>query len=408
MAKRSSQDTYGAGLGQGDVQLRHRPRHGQNPPTVKELLLCRDYGTTVTSISYVTFDPDKPPVDVHLRQIRCIANWPQASQFVNTAIPSVPSKSRYREGKFLRGYEVEYGLRNLSGNDDAESINCVIQLPNLLLDDDGEAADNDQLSQPREALHKVGITAKDAIRDYLIEVFKHTHGQLAKHEDFNETWEVELMVLDVAAETDITGREFSTFITDEPEAAVTFALRHEDGSNFIVCVAGGGTVASSPRGFAYQQLVRQEDPFRVDEIATPAGKDCGSSFINQAFIEETRERLAHIIELGSEPRYSKEAVLQDLFCTFEHELKRAYDSTDWDERDTRNLRVFGLREDPTRNFGNAVLVVTRERMNKYRRRSPEGTVDLVAEQLEQHNGEEVKVKLSTASDIPRGVLLKSV
>ncbi|KAH2529195.1 hypothetical protein KXW97_001827, partial [Aspergillus fumigatus] len=30
------------------------------------------------------------------------------------------------------------------------------------------------------------------------------------------------------------------------------------------------------------------------------------------------------------------------------------------------------------------------------------------EQLEQHNGEEVKVKLSTASDIPRGVLLKSV
>ncbi|OXN23932.1 hypothetical protein CDV57_07872 [Aspergillus fumigatus] len=363
MAKRSSQDT---------------PRHGQNPPTVKELLLCRDYGTTVTSISYVTFDPDKPPVDVHLRQIRCIANWPQASQFVNTAIPSVPSKSRYREGKFLRGYEVEYGLRNLSGNDDAESINCVIQLPNLLLDDDGEAADNDQLSQPREALHK--------------------------------------MVLDVAAETDITGREFSTFITDEPEAAVTFALRHEDGSNFIVCVAGGGTVVSSPRGFAYQQLyvtdgsrlsrVRQEDPFRVDEIATPAGKDCGSSFINQAFIEETRERLAHIIELGSEPRYSKEAVLQDLFRTFEHELKRAYDSTDWDERDTRN--VFGLREDPTRNFGNAVLFVTRERMNKYRRRSPEGTVDLVAEQLEQHNGEEVKVKLSTASDIPRGVLLKSV
>ncbi|KAH1430550.1 hypothetical protein KXX32_003984 [Aspergillus fumigatus] len=338
MAKRSSQDT---------------PRHGQNPPTVKELLLCRDYGTTVTSISYVTFDPDKPPVDVHLRQIRCIANWPQASQFVNTAIPSVPSKSRYREGKFLRGYEVEYGLRNLSGNDDAESINCVIQLPNLLLDDDGEAADNDQLSQPREALHK--------------------------------------MVLDVAAETDITGREFSTFITDEPEAAVTFALRHEDGSNFIVCVAGGGTV---------------EDPFRVDEIATPAGKDCGSSFINQAFIEETRERQAHIIELGSEPRYSKEAVLQDLFRTFEHELKRAYDSTDWDERDTRN--VFGLREDPTRNFGNAVLFVTRERMNKYRRRSPEGTVDLVAEQLEQHNGEEVKVKLSTASDIPRGVLLKSV
>ncbi|GFG17006.1 hypothetical protein IFM61392_09808 [Aspergillus lentulus] len=179
---------------QDDVQLRHRPRHGQNPSTVKKLLLCRDYGTTVTSISYVTFDPDTPPVDVHLREIRCIANWPQASQFVNTAIPSVPSKSRYREGRFLWGYEVEYELRNLSGNDAAESIICVMQLPNLLLGDDGEAADNDQLPQPREALHKVGITAKDAIRDYDIEVSKPTHRQLAKQEDFNENWEVELVL----------------------------------------------------------------------------------------------------------------------------------------------------------------------------------------------------------------------
>jgi hypothetical protein len=40
-------------------------------------------------------------------------------------------------------YEVEYALRNLSENDDAEMMNCVIQLPKLLLNDDGETADND-------------------------------------------------------------------------------------------------------------------------------------------------------------------------------------------------------------------------------------------------------------------------
>jgi hypothetical protein len=44
------------------------------------------------------------------------------------------------------------------------------------------------------------------------------------------------MMLDVAAETDITGREFSTFITDEPEAAVTFALRHEVCTDAPLCL----------------------------------------------------------------------------------------------------------------------------------------------------------------------------
>jgi hypothetical protein len=39
-------------------------------------------------------------------------------------------------------------------------------------------------------------------------------------------------------------------------------------------------------------------------------------------------------------------------------------------------------------------------MENYYRRSLEGTVDLIMEQLEQLNGQEVKVKLSTAVQCP--------
>jgi hypothetical protein len=134
-------------------------------------------------------------------------------------------------------------------------MDCIIQLPKLLLDDDGESVDNDQLSQPRRALRKVGRTAREAITDYLLKVFKHTHGQLGQYEGFNNTWEVELVLcvpskwstyaqltmqeilLEVVEKTDMRGREFSIFIIDEPEAAVTFALRHENiRENIEVCI----------------------------------------------------------------------------------------------------------------------------------------------------------------------------
>ena len=142
-------------------------------------------------------------------------------------------------------HEVQHTLRSVPATYDAKTMNCIIQLPKLLLDNDRKSADNDRLSQPKKALYKVDRTARDAIRDYLMEVFKHTHGQLKEHEDFNKTWEVELVLCvpsnwsmyasltmqeimaDAVEETHMRGREFSIFIIDEPEAALTFAPRHE-------------------------------------------------------------------------------------------------------------------------------------------------------------------------------------
>ncbi|KAB8265012.1 hypothetical protein BDV32DRAFT_116930 [Aspergillus pseudonomiae] len=391
-----------------DVHLRHSPRLEQNVPPSK-LILCLDYGTTLTSISYITFDPNNPPTVVHPLGIRSIANWPRARRFVHPGSPFVPSESWYRDGKFLWGHDVQYTLHTLSENDDTESIDYIVQLPKLLLDDDGGDLDNDQLAQPRKALRNVGKTARDAIRDYLMKVFKHARSQLGEKEGFNNTWEVELalcvpskwstyaqltmqeIMLEVVDKTDMSGREFSMFIIDEPEAAVTFALCHENiqrvitkGTNFVVCDAGGGTVD------AISYTVRQKDPVRFDEIAMPAGKDCGSSYINQAFIKESRERLAHIIELGREPMLSKEAVIQeDLVRKFEQEQKRNYDPGDWEEDETISLRLLGLRQDSARNFGTGMFYITKDQMNNYFRRSLDGTVDLIAEQLKQLDGQEV-------------------
>jgi hypothetical protein len=61
-----------------------------------------------------------------------------------------------------------------------------------------------------------------------------------------------------------------------------------------------------------------------------------------------------------EPEYSTEIVLQDdLFRTFEHELKRNYDPVDWDDQVSGNLHLYGLMEDPARDFGNGVFFITK-------------------------------------------------
>ncbi|GAB1218256.1 hypothetical protein ATERTT37_007509 [Aspergillus terreus] len=207
----------------------------------------------------------------------------------------------------------------------------IVQLPKLLLDNDMEDLDEDQLALPREALRNVGRTATEAIRDYLMKAFKHAHRQLVGKKGFNDSWQVELalcvpskwstyahltmqeIILEVVDSTEMRGREFSLFIIDEPEAAVTLALTDEHTRRII-----------------------------------------------KAFINDTRQRLAHITELGRNRTYGKESVLHDdLFRPFENDLKRNYNPVDWEEETGRDLRVFGLEEDSTRNFGDGIMFITK-------------------------------------------------
>ncbi|KAL4951881.1 hypothetical protein BDW69DRAFT_30874 [Aspergillus filifer] len=368
-----------------ELHTRHKlpSRNGHSctpapPNKPKKLLLCLDYGTASTSISYTTFDPRDPPTDIIASEISSIQNWPQARGFTDNENACVPSESWYREGRFLWGFQVQQTLESLPDTEATNSIDRIVQLPKLLLDEDDNTL-NEPLQHPRQALYNVGKTARQAIQDYLMQVFKHAHEQLASQEGFDNTWEVELglcvpskwstyahltmqeIVLHVINSTEMQGRHFSMFIIDEPEAAVTFALAHiairqkiNEVSSFIVCDAGGGTVD------AITYRIRQKSPFRFDEIATPAGKDCGSSYINQAFMKETRSRLEHITDLEDTHSYSKESVIQEyVLRPFECEVKRSYDPAGLAIGEMRALKVIGLKPDPPRNFGCGIFYITK-------------------------------------------------
>ncbi|KAL4795053.1 hypothetical protein BDV19DRAFT_389709 [Aspergillus venezuelensis] len=402
-----------------ELDTRHKSpsRNGHSmtpapPNRPKKLLLCLDYGTASTSISYTTFDPDDPPTDIIPSDISSIQNWPQARGFTDNENACVPSESWYREGRFLWGFQVQQTLQSLPDTEATNSIDRIVQLPKLLLDEDDNTL-NGPLQHPRQALYNVGKTARQAIQDYLMHIFKHAHEQLASREGFDSTWEVELglcvpskwstyaqltmqeIVLHVMNSTEMQGRYFSMFIIDEPEAAATFALAHitiqkkmKNGSSFIVCDAGGGTVDA----ITYQ--IRQESPFRFDEIVTPAGKNCGSSYINQAFIKETRSRLEHITDLGETHSSSKESLIQEyVLRPFECEVKRVYDSAGLETGEMRSLKVPGLQQDPARNLGHGIFYITKEQLDSYFARSLDGTVNLINEQLNEADSKDVEIIL---------------
>ncbi|KAL2860067.1 hypothetical protein BJX68DRAFT_224268 [Aspergillus pseudodeflectus] len=411
----SSNNGERAGYGRS-IPLRAEP----NPPAARsrnsnqKLLVCLDYGTTFTSISYIVLDPDEPPVDIGLRSVRSVRDWPQAAGFFHPLTACVPSESWYRDGEYLWGYTVQQKLQTMSKEEDASSTNRIVRLAKLLLDEQEEASSSDPLREIKNALRTVGRTAREAVTDYLMHVFTHARRVLERSEGFTQSWEVELalcvpskwstyahltmqeIALEVTAATDMQGRNFSLFILDEPEAAVTFALRRDtlgddrifkEGSDFIVCDAGGGTVD------VITYRVRQTDPFRFDEITTPTGKDCGSSYINQALARDSRRRLADV-DLGSDTEYSKDAAIEtDLLREFEYEVKRGYNPDTLEDGDCVKLRLLGLKADPSRNFGQGLLLVPKEQMNSYFERSITGTVSLIREHLRQVEAGGVKTLL---------------
>ncbi|KAL2793907.1 hypothetical protein BJX66DRAFT_338340 [Aspergillus keveii] len=226
----------------------------------------------------------------------------------------------------------------MSAEEDVSSANRIVRLAKLVLDEEEEPGSSDPLLEIKNALRNVGRMAREAVTDYLTHVLMHTRQALERCEGFYPSWEVELalcvpskwstyahltmqeIALDVTAATGMQGGNFSLFIIDEPEAAATFALRADalgaeselkEGSNFIDVIT---------------YRVRQTGPVCFDEITTPTGKDCGSSYMNQALGRETMQRLADVTDLRSDKAHSTEPAIQvNFWRDFEYELKRAYD-----------------------------------------------------------------------------------
>jgi hypothetical protein len=209
----------------------------ESEPPLK-FIVALDFGTTNTSVSYIKFDPEKPPSRVRSVDIKSICAWPDAASRDNRTSaynPNVPSESWYRDGEYIWGYSVQRKAREF------KSSQNVIKFSKLLLDDTREPT-----SPLDELLLRLNKTAREVITDYLIQIFTHTKKRLVEEENFKDSCAVELVlcipagwsiaaqrdmqviVWDVVNEVNFGQRDFEPFIIHEPEAAAAHLLESTD------------------------------------------------------------------------------------------------------------------------------------------------------------------------------------
>lgn len=209
-----------------------RSESDSEPPL--KFIIALDFGTTNTSVSYIKFDPEKPPSRVRSADIQSIRAWPDAASRENRTSaynPNVPSESWYRDGEYTWGYSVQRKIREVKSSQD------VIKFPKLLLDDSREST-----SPLNKLLQRINKTVREVITDYLIRIFTHTKKMLVEEENFKDSCAVELVLCipagwsiaaqrdmqvimwDVVKEVNFGQRDFEPFIIHEPEAAAAHLL----------------------------------------------------------------------------------------------------------------------------------------------------------------------------------------
>lgn len=208
-----------------------------------KFIVALDFGTTNTSVSYIKFDPEKPPSRVRSADIKSICAWPDAPSRNNRTSaydPNVPSESWYRDGEYIWGYSVQRRILERPGAE-FEGLQDVIKFSKLLLNEDTESS-----SPLNELLRKINKTVQEVITDYLTQVFTHTKKKLIAEESFRDSCAVELVLCipagwsiaaqrdmqaimwDVTKQVDFGHRDFEPFIIHEPEAAAAHLLESTD------------------------------------------------------------------------------------------------------------------------------------------------------------------------------------
>jgi hypothetical protein len=72
------------------------------------------------------------------------------------------------------------------------------------------------------------------------------------------------------------------------------------------------------------------------------------------------QRLADVTDLGSDKAHSTEPAIQvNFWRDFEYELKRAYDPDELEDGECVHLYLPGLKADPSRNFEQGQLLITK-------------------------------------------------
>ncbi|KAJ5748239.1 uncharacterized protein N7511_009935 [Penicillium nucicola] len=378
-----------------------------------------DFGTTMTSISYCRFKSDKRPAKVPRDKIKDITDWPSAGRDQQRG--EVPSESLYLGDEYYWGYQARQKLEEFhySGGV-SDTAGRLIRFTKLLLAEpdlmEKDEADS-QLRDVRETLRHLGKTVPDAVRDYLIELFRFAKDYLKDQVNFTESNEVELslsvpagwpieaswslqhIVREVATEVSF-GQISSLFIINEPEAASAFAFDTVGGTNisvrdistavnlgngltgssvkrggtFMVCDAGGGTVDVTT------YTVEQKSPFRLIETVPPSGANCGSTCVNRAMESDLLQMLREEPCFDRNRTSIEHQLSHNLFRKFENELKRNFDSGEG-LVGSAYLDLHGLEENPAKGFGKGMITVKRDQVMGWFQPSLKGITDLIHQQL---------------------------
>ncbi|KAL2808863.1 hypothetical protein BJX63DRAFT_424297 [Aspergillus granulosus] len=331
-----------------------------------------DYGTTFSSVSYIKFDPANPPKTLRGEQIKSITDWPGVDSRARN-IPEVPSESWYLNRQYYWGYGARQAIIGIEDNN-LNYKNRIIQYAKLLL-----SGNQGDARGPREELRRTLVRARkdetEVSKDYLREILKHSKAFLEEREAFNEDCEVELVfcvpagwpakairtmqaiLLDIAQEIRL-GILAPLFVLNEPEAAAAYILEACSGSEnlatgevFMICDAGGGTVDT----ITYK--VRQQRPFRVEEVVAPTGSSCGSGYVNQALKREAIKRIKSTPYESLKGPSFEYIIEHDLMTNFEYTLKRDFrPSMGLDGNEV--IVVHGLVKNTELGFGDSTMSIS--------------------------------------------------
>ncbi|KAG9188814.1 hypothetical protein G6011_07519 [Alternaria panax] len=277
-----------------------------------EIVVGIDFGTTYSGVSWAINGINK----IHL-----ISDWPNPKGG-NTNFEKVPTIISYADGKPLDwGYNVD-----VLGRDPK------FQWFKLLLDAK-QATGKGLVTKSRDLLGTLDKSAEDVAADYLRLLWQYTKEHIERIE--GATWEkiyslrvvltVPAIWSAIAKEKTLRAAKTAGLPDDielvsEPEAAALAILKEKDqekklevGDSFVVCDCGGGTVDL----ISYK--ITGLNPLRVEECAMGDGDQCGSVFLDEAFVKWVQTIVGER-EYGELKDKAKARMLRE----FEEGVKRCY------------------------------------------------------------------------------------
>ncbi|KAI3189013.1 hypothetical protein CBS147311_10009 [Penicillium roqueforti] len=406
-------------VGEQPVDSPGSKRSNGNPRTPNPTFLVGiDFGTTMTSVSYYKFKLGKrPTTGISKNAIKSVIAWPNPASSHNRG--EVPSESLYLGDDFYWGYGAQLKAQEVLPNEALDASNKPIKFSKLLLADllsghnhqgnrgsstNGSYTDSqtNKAAPPyedlEETLKALGKDVNDVIRDYLVEVFRHTKKHLGQFESFKDTSKVELAlsvpagwplkaswslqeILKQSVEAVGFGQGFDLFLVNEPEAASAFALDQlvgakslMTGETFIVCDAGGGTVDVTT------YTIDSRSPFRFSEAATPTGGNFGSVYVNHAMERHFRDLLRNNESLEQKNISAEEQLQHNILPHFEGTLKRVFDNSQGLDG-FEYFIVHGLEADDTKGFYKNRVKVPWSEVFGWFQDSLNGIAKLIQEQI---------------------------